>query len=195
MDVDFKKILRGDLEELHWWWAQIYRVRRSSEDVLFGLQIYGPLRKKAWFQRYVLPVYRFCLLLHDARLWVAFRTTRRRCWTVPTGLTPGYYDCDTLMLYGCMGLLRRYIELECGGREPAAGAHPYETEAYAIWKWWTVERPAAKQRCRPLIRSSNGNATLSAEAQAEWRRARQDLMAADDAMLLRLMAIRRSLWT
>ena len=169
-----------------WWRRDFLRCSGSSSDALFGVKIFGSGHfDKRWFKMTVWPAYRMARRIHDAKLWVLYRTTRRDCWTVPTGLRPGYYDVDTLTLRGCMGLLCRYVEDECGGdkelerwtselQQPGSEGHgPREavdrqantqSEAIAIYRWWKVLRPADKKRKNFLMHKLYSNKPLKTKA-------------------------------
>lgn len=153
-----------------WWRQHFLRASGGSSDVLFGIKIYGNrFYREPWFQATVVRAYRMARRIHAAKMWFYYRLAKdgRKCWEVQTGLEPGYYDCDTLMLNGCMGLLCRYVEDECGGdqglekftqelQEPGSEGHgPREcveaqaksqSEAITIYRWWKVQRPADQKR-------------------------------------------------
>lgn len=165
-----------------WWRWHFLCCSGGSSDVLFGVKIFGNKHFDApWFRNTVYPAYRIARRVHDAKLWVLYRTTRRDCWTVPTNLSPGYYDCDTLMLHGCMGLLCRYVEIESGGDtglekftnellEPGSEGHgPRElvesqaerqSEAIQIYRWWKVQKPKDEGRRESLLMHLYGNRPL-----------------------------------
>lgn len=162
-----------------WWRWHFLSVGGGSDDVLFGIKIYGNKHfYEPWFQYTVMKVYRVAAAIHRAKMWLFYRTTRRDCWTINTGLQPGYYDCDTLMLHGCMGLLCRYVEDECGGdagldeftnslRQPGSEGHgPREVvdaqadrqeEAITIYRWWKVQKAADEKRRKELLLKLYGN--------------------------------------
>lgn len=162
-----------------WWRWNFLSVGGGSSDVLFGIKIFGNrYYRKPWFQHTVYRAYRIARRIHDAKMWVKYRTTRRDCWDVPTPeLKPGYYDCDTLMLHGCMGLLCRYVEDECGGdkglekftqdlmkpgsegygpRELVDAQAEHQSEAIKIYRWWKVERPRDRARYDELLHELYG---------------------------------------
>lgn len=47
--------------------------------------------------------------------WFRYRTFYRY-HVVDTGLTPGYYDCDTRILHANMNLIKDYVEVQLAGR-------------------------------------------------------------------------------
>jgi hypothetical protein len=161
-----------------WFRWNFLSVGGGSGDVLFGIKIYGNRHyDRPWFQSTVMRAYRVAMRVHQAKMWALYRTTRRDCWTINTGLEPGYYDCDSLMLHGCMGLLCRYVEIESGGdeglerftnelRQPGSEGHgPRECvdaqaksqdEAITIYRWWKVQKPADEKRRDELMMALYG---------------------------------------
>lgn len=144
----------------------------SSASVFF-VPIYGSQHKRSWwFRGLIRPVFAIGNKCHRAKWWLKWRLLpRHRHFIVNTGLEPGYYDCDILMLHACMALLKRYIE-EMGGEMQvekfnqelrAPGADGYaplgtcaaqaggQSEALTIWRWWTYERPKDRKRCDALL--------------------------------------------
>jgi hypothetical protein len=100
--------------------------------------------------------------------WVRHRVDpSHRYHVVRTGLKPGYYDVDTLMLHSCMALLCRYVEHEREGEEslqkwideliemsqdpeeqwPEGCIESYkkEMEALTIYRWWKYQLPYDKK--------------------------------------------------
>ena len=92
----------------------------------------------------------------------------------------------------------------------------FQDEAVAIWRWWTIEKPRDEQRRDELLMATFGkkrstwkptdNPKLSewvapeldvAEESMvdEMRRLEKKIDDDEEAMLIRLMKIRRSLWT
>lgn len=151
--------------------------------------------------------------VRDARYWLRSRFhPRYRFHVVNTGLPPGYHDCDSRMLHACMALLSEYVEHEHDGAEELsqfsvslrANPDPHaegadlrqadlQDEAVAIYRWWKHERPAdlsARQDSLMKWYRSKGEA-----AYAEFRRLEEKVLSDEESMLLRLMAIRRTLWT
>lgn len=60
---------------------------------------------------------------------------------IPTGLEPGYYDCDTRMLNGMFNLLVDFVEVEkawmqvtWGGDKPARKKHPWWSKGWTRFK-------------------------------------------------------------
>ena len=100
------------------------------------------------------------------------------CRSKANGYTFGWVDTDRRILHACFNLLKEYVEKE----------KPFEVidwdwdehykevgnEIKALYNWWTVERPKDVK--------THGYAA-------------DELDAADDEMLSRLMKIRGYLWT
>lgn len=94
--------------------------------------------------------------IKDAVWWFRWRFDPRHQYNVvKTGLKPGYYDIDTLLLHASMSLLCRYVEDERGGRDKllerisqlreeegkyyGPSHEPWinlEIEVLAIYDWW-----------------------------------------------------------
>lgn len=148
----------------------------------------------------------------DAKWWLLHRFhPGHRYNVIRTGLKPGYYDVDELMLHGCMELLRRYVENERGGlaslkkiaadnREEGedflAGAEK-EEEAAAIYEWWTARRPEDEAALHDHIMARFDAAKYGPDRMPGKRcgEFEQELSDREDEMLARLVKIRRSLWT
>jgi hypothetical protein len=129
--------------------------------------------------------------LRAAIRWVRYRTTRRYHVIKIRGLSPGYCDADTRMLYGCFSLLMDFVEKEIGGlaklREWTselladegynhAAQIAFQEECEVLYLWWAVERP---RRIDPI------------DLWNEDERQHQE----DEDMLIRLIRIRRGMWT
>lgn len=108
------------------------------------------------------------------------------------GYTWGWIDRDHAILLACFKLLRDFVENEnptvglggieayawegmsAGELEGLAAQVAREKEVRALYVWWTVERKKEKE---------------ADHDEYDWQDKR------DDEMLLRLMAVRGSLWT
>lgn len=92
----------------------------------------------------------------------------------------GWRDRDMLILYACFNLLQAYVEQEDPfgfiDWDDNLVAQHIGNEIRALYAWWTEERPMRNQ-----IQSSY--------------EAYESFDIEDDEMLLRLMKIRRHLWT
>lgn len=209
--------------------TRLWDVSGSSLDSIFGVDVFGSKhRDKLWFRYGIKPLYRFGRRLNDAKYWLLWRFHPEHKYNiVKTGLRPGYYDCDTLMLYACFALLCRYVEDEGGPEElerftaklrdePChAEQAGRQSEALALYRWWTVERPADNERRdelrhrlygkRPLVWEATANPEIHRwvppqfeEERAlykEFRALERKIESDEQAMLHRLIDIRRSLWT
>ena len=143
-----------------------------------------------------------------------------RYHVVKTDLRPGYYDVDTLMLETWMKLLRRYVEDEHGGAKEFSAwiaqlranlteddlmwwvcasveQVNMEEEALVIYNWWMGERKAAWEALEQAIDAAYGDWEQKASKAevAVIRELEQNIHDQDQAMLIRLAKIRRSLWT
>lgn len=227
---DYRTIRIGKLKL--YWPFPIVRGSGSSA-IVFGLPVWGGGRQ------WVKSLHHFFLRFRDARYWFLYRFSKDHQYhIVRTGLEPGYYDVDTIMLNACMTLLCRYVEDEQGGVDklaiwaeelqgPVVGHEPYEgatkqqgekdSEAVAIYRWWKLERPV-NQRCRGellhilyggksrisfqptdhpklsemVVAPFEGNEVALHE---QFRKLERKIDEDEEQMLIRLMAIRRGLWT
>lgn len=160
--------------------------------------------KSAWWRvRRIDPLY-----------WLRSRfIPSRRYHVINTGLAPGWHDADELILHGCMVLLCRYVEDECGGAaelqewtddlrsEPGAmhaeereGQAAAQDEHLAIHRWWTVQRPADHARLDAWCDKLFMDKDESMGAYEQYCAFEDELDARDQEMLHRLIDIRRGLW-
>lgn len=184
--------------------------------------------------------------------WIRYRTTEKY-HIVDTGLTPSYYDADTIILNVNFNILKEFVECELACRQrwdsdiveslverympfygvffpfrcPELGLKHLAWEAtldspllplhqrcdrqavsareiLALYKWWVEDRPARIEICRP---NTNVDMLDSLEDINEpmddgYRKYIEDQNrqstewdAEDTDMLVRLIKIRRSLWT
>ena len=118
---------------------------------------------------------------------------------INTGLEPGYYDIDELMLHGCFALLCRYIEDEQDGAEALQNfiesirndeyterQVASDTEALSLYHWWKVERPENLSNLDKLYINSDFN---------EFNNLENKILEDEQVNLKRLIDIRRALWT
>lgn len=162
--------------------------------------------------------------------WAAHLEERRALYAAVGLNTEGehlWYDADTIMLHAMMKCLELYI-YESGGVEklaaftnelgledpaddPSGGVIAKQTnsqsEALAIWHWWSVDRVADEAKYEAALERFYGwcrkdYQTLPEEDKAAYRadyEAWRALEASKDArepeMLERLLRIRGSLWT
>ncbi len=152
---------------------------------------------------------------HGMTWWVRHRTTNRHHIINISGMdgyTKGWIDRDNAMYLACFKLLCEFVELEDPGvgtreveeylskdSEPAPGEREgiqgqvdREKEVRALYTWWTQERPAELKRIEGMVvpgwRAEDANFTTYCDAQDAQE-------AKDEEMLMRLMKIRKSLWT
>lgn len=175
-----------------------------------------------WFIRQ--RILRPHLLLRDIWWKIRYRTTDRN-HMVPTGLKPGYWDSDSLMLHAAFSLLVRYVEIE----------KPFDhfdwdrddehrrlgREIRQLYHWWTELRAnrrdplddlSDEERPKPMEgwkRHLEGGTywddtcnQWQAETYPRYNRLLKesaDLEMSwdqeDEDMLVRLVKIRRFLWT
>lgn len=206
-----------------------WSVNRGSTDAIFGISVWGGHHGKWWHSWFVMPLYGLASRLDRAIWWVRYRVEpKHRYHVVNTGLEPGCWDEDTLMLNACFVLLGSYIKqmggiekieefnIELGSDEHGSGQAQRQAEAVALWRWWTVKRPADLKREEELLHLCYGggykltsiptdNPKLrqvvfperSAESQqlADEHRALELLIHEEEqSMLHRLIDIRSSLW-
>lgn len=210
--------------------------RNSSEDSVFGVSIYGR-KKKRWHDFTIMPLYRLGRKVNSAKMWLMYRFhPRHQYHIIRTGLKPGWYDEDELILHACFAMLERYIEWHGGDEdlqkfsdelmaEPDKNAPPglqsdqaeRQTEAVKLYRWWKVERPADQERRHELVMRLYGNKKRmksepiadgklhklifepfegdEVELEKEFRALERKIDDDEQAMLHRLIDIRRSLWT
>ena len=144
----------------------------GSSSHLFGIGVYGDHHGKWWHTYLFMPIWSVGRGGYEAQLWFNYRfNPKHQYHLINTGLEPGYYDVDTLMLNGCFALLKRYVEQEMGGVEkmdaftkdpegreepvsngtPTADQASSQSEASKLYRWWTVERPADLARDEELV--------------------------------------------
>jgi len=143
----------------------------------------------------------------DARYWLRSRFhPKYRYHIVKTGLRPGYYDEDTLILHSCMALLERFVAWHDGehaleafskellekpdvwgcGHDEMLPQVKKQTEALAIYRWWKREYPAKKAHIESLWGTSvPGEEIFALE---------EKIVDEEQLMLHRLIEIRPSLW-
>jgi hypothetical protein len=127
-------------------------------------------RWKGWAMPLIEDYFPFYNKINRAYWWVRHRTTNVY-HKVDTGLRPGWYDTDHLMLHSCFELLRGYVEEEMDGyvgvkakikqlyesweedketgweRRPDNNKYDYQKqidvleEALRLYLWWLVDYP------------------------------------------------------
>jgi hypothetical protein len=138
--------------------------------VVFGIDYYGSRHYGTWW--WTMTVGNALdiknRLLRISR-WFRCRFSRRyRHHVIYTGLEPGWWDIDTIMLNGMFALLDRYVEWENDGPEKMrkwaaelreseaankdgmavsyARQASVDEEAASLYEWWHVTRPAEQAR-------------------------------------------------
>lgn len=126
-------------------------------------------------------------------------------WGKLNGVTYGWEEVDHQMMYACFKLLVDYVE-----KQRPFDLIDFQTEEINkalgkeildLYGWWTVTRPQERQDLaaawsklpRPQF-DENGRWSPRPEARELVDRNR-DLDAKDDEMLMRLVKVRRHLWT
>lgn len=144
----------------------------GSSAKVFGVSVYGASSEAWWHKAMIRPAYRVFYRLDRIQDWFLYRLhPKHRYHLVDTGLEPGYYDADELMLHACFSLLCRYVERGMGGdirlehwaetlkSEPDKNAPAgwqvqqgeLESEAVVLYRWWKVKRPADIKRKEELL--------------------------------------------
>lgn len=156
----------------------------------------------------------------DLRSWFRYRLIpRHRYHIIRTGLRPGYYDIDYRILHGMFSLLVDYVEKEkCFERidwDWAEDQREVFKEIRELYHWWKEERPSRKD---PLDEIPDDfewvHFTDEIDEESGFKRVKIDdppieikdilkrkheaderWMDEDDNNLIRLVKIRRYLWT
>lgn len=159
-------------------WIHRYVIETGSSDSVFlGFSIFGNRHRKSWwFQWFVMPPWRLCKRISNARWWLTYRFVKRhRYHLIDTKLEPGCYDHDYRLLHGCFAVLGEYIE-HMGGMDVMAERiaelrdHPdpnapdglcescasHEEKARDLWHWWKVLRPDRHKRASEMMMSLFG---------------------------------------
>lgn len=156
-----------------------------------------------WFWRSIL----------DARYWMRSRFhPKYRYHVVKTGLTPGYYDEDILILHSCMVLLERFITWHGGEQKleeftkellekpgvwgcDVDSMSPQvvnQTEALAIYHWWKHERSSDEKRMEELWDTVPEGPGI--KKYKNINDLEEKMLVDEQEMLHRLIEIRHSLW-
>ena len=154
-----------------------------------------PWHKRAWW--------RVKHTVEDAIRWVRAHTTRRRHvldlrnqW-----YRYGWCDKDVLMLYAAFALLKDFVEkekaferIEWDDREHGGESYGAYSELKELYDWWTILRAQDLKAFEELFEAVSRD-TWSADNFAICDQAEKSLADKDDEMLLRLVKIRRRMWT
>ena len=135
----------------------------GSMSRVFGVEVFGRQDNAWWHRAFIKPVWRVGYRLREWQYEILYRVhPGHQYHLVRTGLKPGYYDADYLMLHACFALLCRYVEDENDGLEAIerwgaelmtepdtnapeglqASQGARESEAAALYRWWKEKRPA-----------------------------------------------------
>lgn len=130
----------------------------------------------------------------------------------------GWMDRDHIMIMACFKILKMFVEQE----DPKIGLRSLddyryegdecmleslkaqlerEAEVRALYIWWTETRPKEHAECATLLNDFDVSFTkkgikVSDEKKSHgWFERTQELDKKDEEMLIRLMKVRRNLWT
>jgi hypothetical protein len=197
-------------EKIVFWWRSFFNVRGGSDDVLFGIKIYGSrFSEKGWFF-IIKKLHRVFYKIYNIKFWILHRIHPKwKMHVVKTDLKPGYYDTDYVLLHAAFSCLGRYIE-ECKD----SGCHDPGEEAKDLWHWWTVVRVENRKRedelCHHLFSQRAEFKPVGGELQKhvlrewteeeeelykEYRKLEEDNDQDEQDMLHKLIDIRRIMWT
>lgn len=118
------------------------------------------------------------------------------------GYSWGWIDSDQLLLYASFKILCDFVEKEdptvglrtvddygqfpAGPDEGLLVQLEHDAEVRTLYAWWTDERPREWKAHESLMTVDRGSSTFERE---------QQLYDRDDEMLIRLIKVRRYLWT
>lgn len=182
----------------------------SSTATVLGFRIYGADAPRA-----IRWLYGPLMDLRGVKRAIQYRISPRHQYhLVNTGLRPGYYDEDTRMLHACMSLLVEHVERGHGGAgvlqeftdqlrnepdlwggAPVDSQADHQAEVIAIYHWWKVQRPADWEREDAMSLSLYGEHPAPICTAEELWAFEDKLHENDQAMLRRLIEVRRGLWT
>lgn len=188
----------------------------GSNDAVLWVPIYGR-KKRIWHKFTIIPLYRIGRRLSIAKYWLYYRLRpKHQHHIIRTGLEPGYYDEDVLILHGCFAMLERFVEWHEGvdvlekftqelGDRPDPNAPEginssqiwTQSEAIALYRWWKIEKPA-DEAARETAMTAWHEGRGKQETEARWEALQTIERKIDEdeqAMLHRLIDIRRRLWT
>lgn len=169
-----------------------------------------------YFLQETLPDF-FCNIknkINNAWWWILYRIhPKHRYHMVNTGLKPGYYDPDILLIYSTFNILHEFVK-EC--IENPIVDWEAEEESKRIWEelitidtWWTFDRPERENQFEqkhpfpdvdrldifdkekqndPKVKEYRKALDLYSKAKEEWHKE-------DEEYLIRLIKVRRYLWT
>ena len=138
---------------------------------------------------------------------------------IDTGLPVGYYDKDSLMLYGCFNLLVDYVEVELAWMQRLGEDEENPIRFWEYWRFRNAELGLKHLDWEMTLADPSLPETERSEPQAKraavirdlylwWINYRRDLYykyepldddlevnRVDEEMLVKLMSVRTSLWT
>lgn len=161
-----------------WWPFPIAAGLGGSGAIVFGFKAWGGSKSPI-----LRAVFRTFSAIYHWQWRLRHRYQRKHQYNIiRTGLEPGYYDIDTLLLHGSMSLLCRYVEDEIGGEKElqerfdwlsdpaqwdpnAGGMESYhadkEQAALTIYRWWKYERPRDQAEHESLLHNLYGDGRVS----------------------------------
>lgn len=117
-------------------------------------------------------------IIRDLWWWIKYRTTHRN-HIIKTDLTPGWWDCDSKLLYASFAILERFVEREHPFErivwDDADTTREYANEIHDLYLWWK------DRKNKDLVNENFTEETARYEEETE--------------NLIRLMKIRTVLWT
>lgn len=158
----------------------------GSHDSVLWMHVYGRRHGSVLHKIIVKPLHRIGRRLNKAKYWVLHRYHPKHQYNIiRTGLKPGYYDEDYLILHGCFAMLERYMQwhggdaaLEKFSAELLAkpdsnapeglqeGQAVRQNEAVALYRWWKIEKPADEARRDDLMMHLYGGRKLETKPTA-----------------------------
>lgn len=155
---------------------------------VFGIGVYGRTSDKWWHKAFIRPIYRAGNRVHKVCWALRHRFVRKHQYhRIDTGLAPGYYDVDHLMLHGMFALLERYVDAEMGGVESIEAFNrdlrerpdpnapegiqeaqaDRQSEAVILYRWWKQDYPAMLERQAAIMKQLYGDRRRTVFEKAE----------------------------
>ena len=112
----------------------------------------------------------------------------------------GWCDVVEKMLYANFNLLKEFMEKEAVHMHAEQLNSEYMTEAKTLYYYWLFERKAEHDKVMQLYHKKNrlaarGSKDAYAEVTEQWLAAHDSFESKEDEMLMRLIKLRRYLWT
>jgi hypothetical protein len=147
--------------------------------------------------------------IKDIYWWIKHRIDpRHRYHVIKTGLKPGYYDIDHLLLHGCFSLLVRFVEEEKCFEHINWDSDPVHqcvaSEIEDLYHWWKFEFPKRETTLNALLLimypndkdlKENKNRKLYEQASERYNFLEQYYIEEENYNLKRLISIKEFLWT